>query len=110
MGETSLFGYVREVSIFILTVKAIPVSWIVAVEVLGCSHRVRDSAAVNQENIQQAVVVVVEQSDSTRHGFNEVFLRRGRVLECEINSMPHVDVENRRHDGGNCQAGRQHTG
>ncbi len=40
-------------------------------------HWVGEAAAVDEEDVEQAVVVVVEQRYSAAHGLNQVLLRGG---------------------------------
>ena len=47
----------------------------------------RDVTAVDEENIEQAVVVVVEERNSPGHGFDQIFLRSRRVLQSEVNPV-----------------------
>ena len=63
-------------------------------------------SAVHQEYVQQSIVVVVEESDSTGHRFDQVFLRSGRILQGEIQATRQFDIEN-----GSCEvSGPQHRG
>ncbi len=71
------FRRVREAAIFILAIKAIPVARVGTIKFLWKQHRAGHAPAIYQKNVEQAVVVVVEQGHATRHGFDEVFLRRG---------------------------------
>ena len=53
-------------------------------ESAGSFYGIVQLSAVHQENIQKAVVVVVEQGDAAAHGFDQVFLRRGGIAMREI--------------------------
>ena len=82
--QTSLLGNVREAAVFILAIKAVPVTRIVAIEILWRWHRTRNPAAVHQENIEQPVVVVIEQGHAARHGFDQILLRSGGILQGKV--------------------------
>ena len=80
LGQTCGFGHVRKAAILVLAVEPIPVARAGAIKFFRQLHRTRHTPAIYQENVEQTVVVVIEQGDAAGHGFNEVFLRRGRIL------------------------------
>jgi hypothetical protein len=47
-------------------------------------HGACDSATVHQENVEQSIMVVVQQRYPAWHGLNQVFLRRWRISQSEI--------------------------
>jgi hypothetical protein len=59
-------------------------------------ERFRDAAAVDQENIEQAIIVVVEQRDAARHRLDQEFSGGGRILKNEINAPEGLYFEKRR--------------
>jgi hypothetical protein len=59
--EAGLHGYVGEGAVFVLTVEAIPVQRVVAIEIFcGSKGIIRYMASVYQEDIQEAIIVVVQ--------------------------------------------------
>ena len=68
----------------ILTIQAVPIRRIPAGEVGGEYYRIVQLPAVNQEDVEKAVVVVVQQGHSATHGFDQVFLRRRGIAMREI--------------------------
>jgi hypothetical protein len=58
----------------------------------------RQASAIDQENVEQTVIVVVKQRDAAGHGFDEVFVRSGRVLKGEIQATREFHVKYRRAD------------
>src|ERR1700722_9315287 len=93
MGEASPFGDVGVSAIRILTVQAIPIGWISAIEIYGGGHLVANAAAVHEENVQQTVVVVIEERYPSRHGFNQMLPRSWRVTENKINTLRGLHLE-----------------
>ncbi len=63
-----------------------------AIEGFRRVHRVGELPAIDQENVEQPVVVVVEERHAAAHRFDQIFLRRGRIHVAEIQAarMPHV--------------------
>src|ERR1700723_1798365 len=97
MGEASPFGDVGVSAIRILTVQAIPIGWISAIEIYGGGHLFANAAAVHEENVQQTVVVVIEECYPSRHGFNQMLSRSWRVTENKITTLHGLHLE---HWGG----------
>src|SRR5580692_2927829 len=93
MGKTSVFSDIGEGAIRILTVQAIPIGRISAIEVDGRGHDVADVPAVHEENVQQSVVVVIKERYSSRHGFNKVLPGSRRVTENKINTLQGFHLE-----------------
>ena len=50
-------------------------------------------AAIYQENIEQAVVIVIEERYAAAHRFDQVFLRRGRIYVFEVETFRMLYVE-----------------
>src|ERR1700722_5832739 len=59
-GEAGFLGHVSEAAIRILAVETVPVLRVLAIEFFGLMHRVGEVTAIHQENVEQAVVVVIE--------------------------------------------------
>src|SRR5258706_69841 len=61
------------------------------------SHKEIEMAiVVTVEDVEKAVVVVIEESRAARHGFDQVFLRRRRILKNDLDPAQRLDFENRR--------------
>src|ERR1700722_2623304 len=56
-------------------------------------ERVRHVARIHQENVEQAVIVVIEQGHSARHGLNQVFTRRWRIAQDKIDTVERRELE-----------------
>ena len=56
-------------------------------------HRIREMAAIDQENVEQTVVIVIKERYAAAHCFDQIFLRRGgiHVLEIEAAGMFYVE-------------------
>jgi hypothetical protein len=50
-------------------------------------------ACIHQKNIEQAVIVVIEQSHSAGHGLNQVLPRRWRIAQDEIDTVERRELE-----------------
>src|SRR5882757_7460641 len=85
--EPSLLGDIGEAAVLVLAVQTVPVGGIMAVEVRNPGQRIANMTCVHQKNVQQAVVVVIQQSDSARHSFDEVFPGGRRVVKDKINAF-----------------------
>ncbi len=75
--QARFLGYIGEGAVPIVAEEAVPVTGV------GLFQR-RDGRAIGEEDVEQAVVVVVEDTDSTRHGLKRVPLRTDAVLEFEF--------------------------
>jgi hypothetical protein len=77
-GQTRRFGHVREMAVAIVAEQAI--------EILRRGLlQAANVGAVGEEDIQLAVVVVIEDRDAARHGLRRVPLRRFATVERERN-------------------------
>src|SRR5262249_16649834 len=92
--QSRLLGNISEAAIFILTEEPIPVARVLAIKVLRNRHRVSYTSAVYQENIQQSIIVVIEKGDTPGHGFDQVFLRSGRIFKGKVHSTRELHLEN----------------
>src|ERR1700722_3624727 len=108
MSEASTFGDVGESAIRILAIQAIQIGWISTIEVYGRGHLVANASAIHEENVQQTVVVVIEECDPSRHGFNQMLPGSWRVTQNKINTLHGLDLE---HCSGLgvCPLGVQHA-
>src|ERR1700723_2783951 len=108
MSEASTFGDVGESAIRILAVQSIPIGWISTIEVYGRGHLVANASAIHEENVQQTVVVVIEECDPSRHGFNQMLPGSWRVTQNKINTLHGLQLE---HCSGLgvCPLGVQHA-
>ena len=77
-------GDIGEAAIFVLAIEAVPVARVGAVKILRCFHRAGYAAAVDQKDVEQAIVVVVEEGYAAGHGLYEVLLRGRRIQKDEI--------------------------
>ena len=96
--QTGCLRNVGEAAVAVLPVKPIPVPRIMTIEVFRRGHGARQAAAIHEKNVQQAVIVIVEQGYSSGHGFDQVLLRCGRILEGEIQSTRRLQLENGRRE------------
>ena len=95
VGETGFLGDIGESTIGILAVQAIPILRVVAIEFLRQVMGFDEIAAIHQENIEEAVVVVIKQGDAATHGFDQIFLGRGGIAVLENRGRGEFDVEHR---------------
>src|SRR6266849_4581767 len=102
--QAGRFGHISEAAILILAIKAIPVTRVSTIKFFWKLHRAGHTPAIYQENVEQTVVVVIEQGDAAGHGFNEVFLRRGRILEREVQTPGKSHIKNRNTRSKRCYA------
>src|SRR5580700_1909091 len=94
-GQPCLLGYIGEAAALILTVEPVPVAWIAAVKILGRLHRARHVPTVHEEDVEQAVIVVIQKGHAAWHGFYQIFLRSRRVLQSEIQTWRQPELEDR---------------
>ena len=71
----------------------------------GSFYGILEPSAIDQEDVEQAVVVVVEQGDAAAHGFDQVLLRGGRIAMLKIQAGGLTSSR-----GGLCAAKEQHRG
>src|SRR5262249_14417017 len=95
VGQTGCFGYVCEAAVFVLAVEPVPVAGVGAIEFLRNWHLACQTVAIDQEYVQESVVIVVEQSDASRHGLDEVFLGSRRILQGEVQPARELQIKNR---------------
>ena len=94
--QAGFFGHVFESAIGFLVVKAIPVTRAGLLRDSALGSRVLEGRAIHQENVEAAVVVVVEKRDAATHGFEQVVPGRMRreVIEvdgeggCNVSEFP----------------------
>src|SRR6185437_15184399 len=84
--QPGLLGHVFERAVLTLVIQAVPVfrRTLLWNGVLG--HGIVEWGAVNEENIQQAVVVVVEDGDTRSHGLHQVFMAGVRGHTSNVNA------------------------
>src|SRR5208283_5155602 len=70
--QPGLLGHIGEAAILVLTEEPIPVAGVMTVEIIRCGQGGGQASPVHEKDVQQAIVVVVEQSYSSRHGFDQV--------------------------------------
>ena len=100
-GESGFRGDVGERPIAILTVEPVPVGGLTPVEPPWELDRIFEGAAVDEEDIEQPVIVVVEERHSAAHGFDEVLLRGRRIAMNKGQPLGNLRIE------GDKAAGRQ---
>ena len=83
-GETRRGCHIRETAVAVLPIQPVPIRRIPTGEVGGEFCGIVQLPAVNQEDVEKAVVVVVEQGHAAAHGFDQVFLRRRGIAMREI--------------------------
>ena len=76
-GQACLFGNIGESAVGILVIEPIPEFLVGLVRHVSVRHGIVDLRAVGEENIEAAVVVVIEQSYAAAHGFDQIFVRCG---------------------------------
>ena len=91
-------GDVLEAAVGQLPVKPIVKTRIPLVGGRPARHRIGQRRAVHEEQIEPAVVVVVEHGDASAHGLEQVLLARRRACMNEGNAtrLRHVDKADRR--------------
>ena len=84
-ADACFLGDVGEFARAKITVEAVELPGLRAVDRDGLIRAALETTAVDEENVEQPVVVVVEEGDASAHGLDEVFfgLRAGLVLEVE---------------------------
>ena len=93
--ESRFLRDIGEAAVFVLPVQPIPKAWIFAIEAFRQPHGIADPSAIHQEDIKQSIVVVVEEGNASRHGFDQIFLRCRRIAENEIQTMRQFVFKNR---------------
>ena len=89
------FGDVGEAAVLVLAVEPVPIAGVGAIEFLRELHGTCQMAAVDQKDVEQAVVIVVEQGHTPGHGLDEVFFGSGRILQCEVQPAGEFQIKNR---------------
>ncbi len=77
IGQPRFLSDVGEAAVFVLPIQPVPVTRVLAIEILRQTHGTGYASAVDQENIEQSIVVVIEQRDATGHGLDQILLRCG---------------------------------
>ena len=75
---------IREAAVAILAIQAIPVGRVTAPEIGRYRLRILQVTAVHQEDIEQAIIIVIEQRDSAAHRLDQVFLRSRGIAVSEF--------------------------
>jgi hypothetical protein len=90
--ESGLFGDILEGSIFLLMVEAIPVlrPGLLRYGALGCG--VGERGTVDEDDVEQAVIVVVEGRDAGAHRLHEVLVRGVRGDSSKVDAGICCDV------------------
>src|SRR5581483_9628404 len=91
-AKTGTFGHIGESAVRVLVVQAIPEFLAGLIRRLSVGHRIGELGAVGEEDIQPAVVVVIEGGHAAAHGFDQVFVRSGGILLDEIDMALRGDV------------------
>src|ERR1700691_6400024 len=84
--QPSFLGHVGETAIAILPVESVPVAWVVTIEIIRWLHWAGNSATIHKKDVQEAIIVIVEKRHASRHSFNQVLERGGRVFQSEIHA------------------------
>lgn len=80
-------------------------------EIWELRHVLFEITAVDEEEVEQAVVVVIEHGDSAAHGFGQVLGRGRRVLQGEVETRRRVGFEYgvaRKQEGEGCAEQQAH--
>ncbi len=91
--QAGLLRDIRERAVFILAIETIPVGGVVAIKTVRTKHGVTHKTTVHDKDVHQAVIVVIEEGDTAGHGLNEIFPRRGRVAQDEIDAGHEAHAE-----------------
>src|SRR4029077_14389076 len=83
-GESRFFGHIGEGAIGILVIQTIPELAIGLIGGLTFGHGVIDLCAIDKENVQPSIVVVIQERDASAHGLDQVLVRSGRVFVFEV--------------------------
>ena len=102
-GEARLLRDVGEGAVRLLVEEAVPEAGVRLVGPLPRGHGILEPRAVREEDVQPAVLVVVEEGDASAHGLEQVLVRGRGALVLE------VDPERRR-DLGELDLGRRGGG
>ena len=95
-SQTGGFRHVAERSIAIVVVEAIPISRVGFIRQLTCRHRVLECSAIDEEQIEPTVSVVIEHSDAPAHGLQQIFLGRQAGFVFEFDAGTRGDIGKRR--------------
>jgi hypothetical protein len=82
-AESCLFCNVCELALAIVSIETVPEGGSAFVRLVSCFHGIAKGRAIDEEEVQIPVAIVVEYSNPTGHGFDEVLLRSktGLVFE-----------------------------
>ena len=108
-GEAGLFRDIGKRAIGILMIEPIPELAVGLVRQLVIRHGIVDLGAIREEDIEAAVVVVIEESYAAAHGFYQVLVRGGGafVLEIDLDGLGNVGKLHVRRGCGAHQAEEQ---
>ena len=70
IGQAGFFGHIGESAVGILAVEAVPVFGVTTIKFFGLVHGAGEVAAIYEEDVEQAVVVVIKEGDAAAHGFD----------------------------------------
>lgn len=84
MGDAGGFGYIGEASAGVLAIETVPIGGIIASEARRKVHRIFEPSAVDQKNVETAILVIVEQRHAAAHRLDQIFLRSRGVAVGEI--------------------------
>ena len=90
--QTCLLRHIGKGAIRILVIETVPELAVGLVRHFAAWHRVVNLGAVGEENVQAAIVVVVQKSYTSAHRLDEVFVGGRRVLVLEVNAESLGDV------------------
>ena len=91
--EARSLRHIREAAIRVLAIQTVPVGRLSARKSSRKFYRVVETPAVDEENVEQPVVVVIEEGHSATHGFDQVLLRGGGIAVDEIQAWRVRDLE-----------------
>ena len=98
--ESGLHGYIFKCSVRFLVVQPVPVVGPIFLGNRALGHGIVNARSIREENVETAVVVIVENGDARPHGFEKIFPGGFRSLLLEVNPglFRHVDEFSRNCD------------
>ena len=90
--QTSFLGHVFEGAIGFLVEEAVPVSWTGLLGDGALRRGILEGGAVNEENVEAAVVVVIKEGNTATHGFHQIVLGRMRRQVIEVDAEEGCNV------------------
>ena len=91
--EAGLFGYIFESAVALLVIEAVPVLRAGLLRDGALCSGIAERRAVDEEEIEAAVIVVVEERDARAHRLDEIFLCRVRGASLKMNARLCGDVD-----------------